>query len=121
VRQGPAHLVEIDLLRGGKPLPAADRPDCIYSVLVSRADRRPRADFWPIVLRDPLPTIPVPLRPEDGDARLDLQALPNRIYDESGYEDYLYNHGPDPPPTIGDVTWARSFLPPPPAETGDRP
>ena len=25
---GPVHLVEIDLLRGGPPLPAADRPDC---------------------------------------------------------------------------------------------
>jgi hypothetical protein len=28
VRQGPAHLVEIDLLRGGKPLPAEERPEC---------------------------------------------------------------------------------------------
>lgn len=121
VRQGPAHLIEIDLLRGGKPLPVEDRPECIYSVLVSRADRRPKADFWPIGLRDPLPTIPVPLRPEDGDARLDLQALLNRIYDESGYEDYLYNREPDPPLTGAEATWARSFLPPPPAETGDRP
>ena len=110
VRQGPAHLVEIDLLRGGRPLPAEDRPDCIYSVLVSRADRRPRADFWPIGLRDPLPTIPVPLRPEDGDARLDLQALLDRIYDESGYEDFLYKHEPDPPLAGDDAAWARSFL-----------
>jgi hypothetical protein len=113
VRQGPAHLVEIDLLRGGKPLPAEERPECTYSVLVSRADRRPEADFWPIGLRDPLPTIPVPLRPEDGDARLDLQALLNRIYDESGYEDYLYHHEPDPPLVADDASWARSFLPPP--------
>jgi hypothetical protein len=82
-------------------------------VLVSRADRRPEADFWPIGLRDPLPTIPVPLRPEDGDARLDLQALLNRIYDESGYEDYLYHHEPDPPLVADDASWARSFLPPP--------
>jgi Protein of unknown function (DUF4058) len=111
VRQGPAHLVEIDLLRGGKAMPADDRPECVYSVLVSRADGRPKADFWPIGLRDPLPTIPVSLRPEDGDARLDLQALLNRIYDESGYSDYLYNHEPDPPLIGDDAIWARSVLP----------
>jgi hypothetical protein len=121
VRQGSPHLVEIDLLRGGKPLPAEERPECVYSVLVSRADRRPMADFWPIGLRDPLPTIPVPLRPEDGDARLDLRALLDRIYDESGYEDYLYEHEPDPPLSGDDATWARSFLPPPPAEAEGRP
>jgi hypothetical protein len=121
VRQGPAHLVEIDLLRCGTPMPADERPECTYSVLVSRADRRPKADFWPIGLRDPLPTIPVPLRTEDGDARLDLRALLDRIYDESGYEDYLYQHEPDPPLSGDDATWARSLLPPPPAETQDRP
>ena len=44
----PAHLVEIDLLREGPPLPADDRPKCSYSVLVSRAPARPIAEFWPI-------------------------------------------------------------------------
>jgi hypothetical protein len=121
VRQGPVHLVEIDLLRGGKPLPAEDRPDCVYSVLVSRAGRRPRADFWPIGLRDLLPTIPVKLRPEDGDARLDLRALLDRIYDESDYEDYRHKHEPDPPLTGDDAIWARSFLPRSPEEREGRP
>src|SRR4051794_21813790 len=50
-----AHLVEVDLLRGGKPMPLADRPDCEYSVLVSRVEDRPRAGFWPARLRDRLP------------------------------------------------------------------
>ena len=31
-----AHFVEIDLLRGGRPMPLENRPDCVYSVLVSR-------------------------------------------------------------------------------------
>lgn len=121
VRQGPANLVEIDLLRGGKPFPAEERPECVYSVLVSRPGRRPKADFWPIGLRDPLPTVPVPLRPDDGDARLDLQALLHRIYDESGYEDYLYNHDPDPPLHGEDALWARSLIPPTTAEAEDAP
>ena len=70
--KSPVHLVEIDLLRGGTPLPPEERPDCTYSVLVSRAEERPDADFWPFRLRDPLPVIPVPLRFEDADASLDL-------------------------------------------------
>src|SRR4051794_37770421 len=31
-----AHLVEIDLLRGGTTMPIEDRPPCTYSVMVSR-------------------------------------------------------------------------------------
>jgi Protein of unknown function (DUF4058) len=89
VRQSDAHLVEIDLLRGGQPMPAEGRPECTYSVLVSRADRRPQADFWPFGLRDPLPIVPVPLRPGDANARLDLRAILDRIYDESAYEDFI--------------------------------
>ena len=64
-----AHLVEIDLLRGGEEMPAEDRPSCTYSVMVSRADDRPRAGFWSIGLRDSLPMIPIPLRPPHTDAR----------------------------------------------------
>ena len=106
-----AHLVELDLLRGGRPMPVAERPDCDYSVLVSRVDERPRAGFWPIRLRDRLPEIPIPLRPPDGDARLDLQEIIDRIYDASGYEDYLYEGSPDPLLTPDDDVWARQFVP----------
>ena len=121
VRQSDAHLVEIDLLRGGQPMPAEGRPECTYSVLVSRADRRPQADFWPFGLRDPLPTVPVPLRPGDGYARLDLRAILDRVYDESGYEDFIYQREPDPTLTGDDDAWVRSFLPSPSAETVTRP
>jgi hypothetical protein len=70
-----AHLVEIDLLRSGHPMSAPDRPECAYSVIVSRAERRPEADFWSVLLRSALPVIPVPLRAPDRDATQDLQAL----------------------------------------------
>jgi hypothetical protein len=87
VLNGPVHLVEIDLLRGGPPMPAGGRPECAYSVLVSRAERRLDAEFWPISLRERLPEIPIPVRASDPDARLDLQAVLDRIYDDAGYAD----------------------------------
>jgi hypothetical protein len=111
--RSPVHFVEIDLLRGGPPLPPEDRPGGPYSVVVSRAGMRPQADFWPFGLRDPLPTVPIPLKASDGDATLDLRAILNRVYDESGYAYFLYDHEPDPPLTGEEERWARSLIPSP--------
>jgi hypothetical protein len=107
---GTAHLVEIDLLRGGPPLPVSDRPACIYSVPVSRSDERPRAGFWPIGLRDPLPVVPIPLRRGEPDARLDLRAAIDRVYDEAGFGDFLYEQAPDPPLGEADLGWAQGLI-----------
>ncbi len=104
----PVHLVEIDLLRGGRSLPAHDRPACDYSVLVSRADERPSAQFWPIALREPLPTVPVPLLGDDS-AALDLQAALHQVYDEAGYEDYIYDGRPEPPLAPADAAWGATL------------
>ncbi len=57
-------------------MPPDDQPECHYSVLVSRAERRPAVEFWPIRLRDRLPLIPIPLRGPDEDARLDRSSGP---------------------------------------------
>jgi hypothetical protein len=107
---GSAHLVEIDLLRGGPPMPAEDRPECDYSVLVSRADERPSAGFWPIGLRDGLPNIPVPLLAGEPDARLDLRAVIDRVYDEAGYRYFLYDRVPEPPLAGSDYEWAAQMM-----------
>jgi hypothetical protein len=101
------HLVEIDLLRCGTPMPVIHRPECEYSVLVSRATERPRAGFWPIQLRDALPVIPVPLHAGDKAARLDIRAVIDRVYDEAGYRYFLYDHSPDPPWNAADEEWAK--------------
>jgi hypothetical protein len=115
ILNGSAHLVEIDLLRGGPPLPAGGRPECSYSVLVSRFERRPDAAFWPIALRERLPVIPVPVRAPDSDARLDLQAVIDRVYDDAGYGDYIYEGTPRPRLEGDDADWARQLLPLPPS------
>ncbi|MEW4570238.1 DUF4058 family protein [Tautonia sp. JC769] len=113
---GNVHLVEIDLLRGGKPMPPEDRPPSAYAVMVSRAERRPIAEFWPIGLRASLPEIPVPVRPPDPDARLDLQRILHRIYDAAGYHYYIYDGRPEPPLGPEDATWAAAIVPKPAAE-----
>jgi hypothetical protein len=108
-----ANLVELDLVRGGKPMPLDERPDRVfaYSALVSRVDDRPRAGFWPIGLRERLPIIPIPLRAPDADARLDLQEVLNHVYDTSGYEDYIYSGSPEPLLEAADRAWAESLIP----------
>lgn len=110
ILNGPVHLVEIDLLRGGVPMPAEGRPRCAYSVLVSRAQRRLEAGCWPIALRDRLPEIPIPVREPDPDARLDLQAVLDRIHDDAGYADYIYEGSPRPRLGKKDADWARQLI-----------
>jgi hypothetical protein len=113
---GKAHFVEIDLLRGGQPMPLEDPLDCDYSVLVSRTDDRPRAGYWPIGLRQRLPIIPIPLRRPEEFARIDLQEILHHVYDAAGYEDFLYEGQPDPSLSPADAAWAQQFVPATPRE-----
>ena len=79
---GTAHLIEIDLLRRGKRPPMREAlPDVPYFIFLSRAQRRPLTDVWPIRLDAPLPTISVPLLPGDADVPLDVQLAFSRVYD----------------------------------------
>jgi hypothetical protein len=49
-------LVEVDLLRGGEPMPARGAAvPCDYRILVSRPHRRPKADLIAFGVRDPIP------------------------------------------------------------------
>ena len=105
-----AHLVEIDLLRGGPRLPLQKTPECDYCVLLSRWEKRPRAEFWPIRLRETLPVIPIPLTAAYPDATLDLQAVLNRVYDAAGYQYYIYRDALEPSLSTDETAWAESLL-----------
>jgi hypothetical protein len=107
----PTHLVEIDLLRGWTPMPQEGRPKCDYSVMVSRAEKRRAADFWPIMLKDRLPVIPIPLRPPDDAVPVDLQEVLHRAYEGPGYEHFIYSGNPEPGLSPEDAVWARQFVP----------
>ena len=114
--QSAAHFIEIDLLRGGRPMPLENRPRCDDSVLVSRAEARRWAGFWLIRLRRHLSIIiPIPLLPADPDARIDLQEIVHHVYDATGYADFIYAGRPDPPLSSRDAAWARTLVPATPA------
>ncbi len=68
-----AHLVELDLLLGGKRLPMIqDLPPGDFYAFVSRTDRRPVCEVYCWGLQRKLPVIPVPLIPPYSDVRIDL-------------------------------------------------
>jgi hypothetical protein len=79
------NLVELDLLRGGdrltfaEPLPAGD-----YYAFVTRARQR-FAQVYSWTLRDPLPTIRLPLQSPDPDIALDLSAVFASAYQRGRY------------------------------------
>ena len=108
---GRVNLVEVDLLRGGPRLPIPDLPACDYYAFVCRVDDWPDAGLWPLRLADRLPTIPVPLRAGDADARLDLQAVLDAVYDAAQYAtDGLYDEEPTPRLTPEQAAWARGLI-----------
>jgi hypothetical protein len=111
LQRSGVHFVEIDLLRGGPRMPWLDMPECDYCVVVSRVEKRPKAGFWPIRLRERLPEIPIPLRGGDADARVDLQQVLHRIYDAAGYAYHIYSGPPEPLLSAADTVWADPFLP----------
>jgi Protein of unknown function (DUF4058) len=86
-------------------------PPCDYLVHVSRVGRRPKARVYPIQLQRPLPVIRLPLRPEDADAQLDLQALLQTVYDRAAYDLAIdYRTEPVPPLTGTHAEWANGLL-----------
>jgi hypothetical protein len=104
-------LVEIDLLRGGPHLlcvppeafPASVRKS--YKVCVVRRPAEARADdlieyeLYGARLCEPLPPIAVPLRPDDADVALDLQAALAAAWRQGKCIDLRYDRELDPPLT----------------------
>lgn len=112
ILESATHLVEIDLIRAGKAMPiVSNRPPSAYRILISRSPDRPAADLYALSLQTPLPTIPIPLKPEDDDIILDLQAVFNRIYTEARYGMRLDYKEPVPPPALlaDDRQWLESI------------
>ncbi|MCL1465056.1 DUF4058 family protein [Argonema galeatum] len=106
------HLVEIDLLRSGQPMPVfGNNIQGSYRILVSREKRRPNADLYLFNLPDAIPTFPLPLRIGDLEPVVDLQALIGGVYDRAGY-DFVIDYSGEPVPKLSeaDAVWADGLL-----------
>jgi hypothetical protein len=110
------NMVEVDLLRGGKPVVRLPRSLLRsirargYVVNVMRVGSR-EYEFYPIDLRAHLPRVGIPLKPGEPDAVLDLQAALARVYEQGAYElriDYIH----EPVPRLEPETerWADKLL-----------
>lgn len=113
------HLIEIDLLRNGQPFPVDAPPDARpalrgahYRAIVSRAPQRPRADAYLFTVRDPIPALPVPLRPGDGELSLPLNDLLHAVYERGQYELAVDYRQPPPAPPFDDedAAWIATQL-----------
>jgi hypothetical protein len=100
------NLVEIDLLRQGDRMPMTPTPHCDYLVSVARASDRPRVEVWPFNVRSRVPMIPVPLRPSEADAYIDIKHLIDTVYDSARYRLKIYRGLPEPPLAGDDAAWA---------------
>ncbi len=109
------NLVEIDLLRAGQPMPPwppipAESP---YRIVISRGASRPRAKLLAFGVRDEIPTIPIPLLPDDPEPTLSLGAVLHALYDRARFDLQLdYKEPPVPPLDLDDAAWARDILAP---------
>lgn len=106
------HLVELDLLLGGRRLPLANPlPAADYYYLLSRGDQRPNCQVYRWSLRDSLPRLPVPLRAPDADLAIDLANVFRAAYDRGRFARRLPYSGP-PPTSLRpeDRRWTEALL-----------
>jgi hypothetical protein len=112
------NLVEIDLLRGGRPVTLAQtRLDskkvsaAPYHVSIWREAKDQSIEYFPLSLRSALPHIGIPLRENDDDAALDLQALVEQTFRNGRYAEVIdYSKPPYPPLKGADVAWSKKLI-----------
>lgn len=106
-------VVEVDLLRypprGRLAVTEGDIPSDRRSAYVSCVRLGWEPETWrayPMPLRLPLPTIPIPLRRTDAEIGMELQPLIDRVYVAGGHDDIDYSKPLDPPLTETEAAWA---------------
>ena len=110
------NVVEVDLLRSSRHRLPVDRGDLPargqvpYLISLRRGPTPGRWEVYPVVLQQPIPRVPVPLRETDADVPLDLQPLIERVYRAGGHDDIDYARPPVPELEGSDAAWAGELL-----------
>jgi hypothetical protein len=117
--EGKTNLVEVDLTRAGNrellihefELPHDRGGEYMASVYRANIGKYGRREGYGIKLRDRLPAIRIPLRADDPDIVLDLQALVDQAYKTGAYGRTIdYQRECDPPLLADDAVWADRLL-----------
>ena len=115
-RDAGVNLVEIDLLRAGRhvmsvPVELLRQPAGVsYLVCVTRAASRGTHELYYCPLRQPLPSIRIPLRETDADVRLALQPLIDRCYEMGRYWQTDFSRGLKQPLPDEENAWVKEKL-----------
>jgi hypothetical protein len=106
------NLIELDLLRGGQTMPwGEESPPTGYYAMIYRAWEFPKAGIWTFSVREPLPTIPIPLVEDQAEPMLDLQRCFDQAYERGRYETEIdYRQPPALPLPEDDARWAAELL-----------
>lgn len=85
-----------------------------YRIVVSRSEQRPKADLYGFNLPEPIPEFPLPLKPEEEEIMVPLQAIVEGVCDRAGYNDRIDYRQPVPPPKLSetDQQWVDELLAP---------
>jgi hypothetical protein len=104
-------LVEIDLLREGRPMAMMPPPESDYRILIARGWEYPGAWVYDFGVREMIPTVLVPLRPEEPGASLSLKTVLDGVYERARYDLRInYSLPPEPPFVAADAAWAEGQL-----------
>ena len=105
------HLVELDLLLGGDRLVHGEPlPDGDYHAFLTRAETRAKCHVYTWTVRQPLPSIPIPLRAPDADIQIDLGKVFRTAYERGRYGRSLpYGQAPKAPLNADDAAWAMAL------------
>ena len=110
------NLVEIDLVRAGDWTFSVDESVVApeqrtpYAVCVFRATQPEMRALYFITLPERLPRIAIPLRPQDRDVVLDLQAVVDEAYETGRYDRTDYRRELKPLLAPEDAVWAGELL-----------
>lgn len=105
------NLVEVDLLRDGKPQQLQNNIQTDYRILVSRASKRPKADLYAFNLQNPIPSFALPLREGDTEPLLEIQTLISELYNEGNYDLVIdYAQEPVPAMSVNSAAWVDELL-----------
>ena len=106
------NLVEIDLLRGGEPMPLEHSPPPIrlpHPGLSWRTEQD--AVLFTFPYTSPIPPISIPLLPGDPEPELDLNSVLHALIERARYDLVIdYTQPPDPPLRPADEAWAATIV-----------